>query len=238
MSMTAIQLVNAACYEIGETPPAALFGATDTRGLQFLNVFYAIGRDLRQKKPWPQLKKAYTFTSSAVAGYALPTDFFTGLFESGRNTTNRYSLIGSLSDADYNFLADGYLLNGLEASFRIFGLPGTNQFQYLPSTDTGSTILFDYISTNWIKTGASTFAEAITADSNTCVFDDDIMILGVQWKWKQMKGLENGWQALRADYDKKIAKAFTRYEGSKRVSMVTPVGYFQTFNSPEGNFRS
>lgn len=56
-------------------------------------------------------------------------------------------------------------------------------------------------------------------DSDLCLFDDDIMIDGMRWAYKQAKGQD--FQQLRADWEDSIKGANARFEGIVRGNMAT-----------------
>lgn len=233
--MNVLQIVQAFCYETGLNPvPTTLLSVTSPTYNQYLYLFYAVGRDLLQAKCWLQLKRTHTITT--VAGdtaYALPADFYCSLFDTAWNTTQKWKLAGPLNDSRYDEFLYGYGVYTNQTYYRIFGRNGTDQFQIQPEPSNAETLKFDYVSHHWIN-NAGTWSETITSDSATIAFDDDLMILGMKWKWNQQKGTE--YAAMQAEYYDKIGKAQARWKGDRKVSLSAYEFWSLLPNVPEGNF--
>lgn len=55
-------------------------------------------------------------------------------------------------------------------------------------------------------------------DSDLCLFDDELMIEGMRWAYKQAKGLE--YLDLKAEWERNVNAAFARFNGPTRFSMA------------------
>lgn len=232
--MNVLEMVQGFCYETNIPAPSTLLSLTDPASLQLLHLFYATGRDLRQAKCWIQLKRTHSITTAGSADdYPLPSDFFCSLFDTAWNATQKWKLIGPLNDSDYNQFLYGYGVYTNQTYYRIFGRPSVDQFELQPVPPDGETITFDYISNAWIN-NAGTWGETISTNAATTAFDDDLMILGLKWRWYQMKGLD--FVALRAEYEDKIGKAQARWRGDRKVLLSTSDFWNFAPNVPEGSF--
>jgi len=273
-----------------------LFGSTNTADLQLLNLFYAVGRDVLQRRFWPQLKRNATITlTSGRNKYPLPEDFYAPLPKSYWDRTNKWQMVGPLWDDAWNYRLYGYATSENKRAFRIFGPdqnPSTSggQFQVDPTPGTSGAILsFDYISKSWlfppnwsaseagitvgkyrnasgniykcsaISTGTtgttppshttgpavdggvtwlyiSAAYEAIQSDTDVCLFEDDLMILGLKAWFREAKGLE--YQKIRADYEANVDEAFARWNPLPKLSLADGDIYLAGLNPnvPEGGF--
>lgn len=237
--MNVLQIIQSFCYEINIPAPASgLASTTDPAYLQLVYLFYATGRDLRQAKCWPQLKKTYSFTTSnGVATYALPTDFYASLLDTYWDATDKWKMAGPLTDAKYNELFYGYATFSNRIYFRVFGQTSANQFALQPTPGTTNLDLtYDYITKNWILHSA-TWQETITADTDTVAFDDDMMILGMKWKWFQMKDYDQQ-ESFRQEYMSKINFAQARWAASRKTDLFPTPAFLAGLdpNIPEGSY--
>lgn len=240
MGQTVIQLIQGFCRKTNiPDPSTSLASATDPNTRQLVNLFYEVCRDLRSKKCWPQLKKDFSFnTVNGVSSYAMPTDFYCTLLDTYWDRTNRWKLRGPETDARYNELLFGYAVIANQTHFRIFGLPGENQFQVTPTPGAGPlTLGFNYISSSFIKNSTTgVWGETITFDADTCAFDDDLMLLGMSVNWPNNKGLQ--YEKYLADYNRLIQDAMARWQGSRKTRL-SPEQYWPAAfypNIPEGNW--
>lgn len=157
---TALGLVQAACYSGNLPAPAALVGGTDATVLQYLNLFYDTGRELRQKRWWPQLKKKFTIT--LVTGqqqYQLPQDFYASLPQTQWDQANRWELLGPTTDREWQYRTYGYVTIENRKAYKVWGTdinPSSLSFgQFFidppPTTaNAGTTLTLEYISKSWL----------------------------------------------------------------------------------------
>jgi hypothetical protein len=60
-----------------------------------------------------------------------------------------------------------------------------------PTPTAGHTWAFEYISKDWIvDTAGTTYKQYFTADSDKVLLPDEILTLGLEWRWKAEKGLD------------------------------------------------
>lgn len=238
--MNVLQIIQSFCYETNQPAPSTLLSVTDPAVNQLISLFYAVGRDLRQAKCWPQLKRTHSFnTVSTDYQYALPADFYCSILDTYWDTTNKWKMYGPITDSTFNQLKNGLATVSSTYYFRVFGRLGSDQFEIYPTPGTSvSTLQFDYMSSYWLGTGSApyTWSEAIVADTDVCAFDDDLMILGLRSKWNQAKGLD--YADLQADYANRVSAAQARFAGNKIINMYPsgPLAAGLFPNIAEGNW--
>lgn len=175
---TVLSLIQAGCYESNITPPSAFVVTSDPYAKQLLNLFYATGRELRQKMWWPQLKKQWNII--LVPGqrtYMLPADYYQSLIATFWDQQNKWQMIGPLTDEEWNYRVYGYVTIENRKAFRIIG-PNSNpnglggQFMIDPipnSTNINANITFEYISKSWLLPKYWVPSTAYTSGSSTYV---------------------------------------------------------------------
>lgn len=74
------------------------------------------------------------------------------------------------------------------------------------------------------------------SDNDECLFDSDLMIQGMDWAYKRVKGQD--FQSQRADWEQELKSAFARFNGPTRVNMADQIsGYDELWpNVPLGNW--
>lgn len=175
MAKTVLQLIQRACYEAHLTNvPSALTGATDSDALQLLHLFYAVGRDLRGARCWPQLKRWHFIELEAGRSqYPLPEDYYSALPNTHWDAENSWNLEGPLSDAKWQAQTLGYVTLENRKGFRVFG-PDINasdsrgQFLITPTpgdSQAGQFVYFEYISKSWIIPPLWTASETSVAEN-------------------------------------------------------------------------
>lgn len=233
--MNVLQIIQAACYEANLPAPTAVSGATDPAILQLVNLFYNVGRELRQAKCWPQMKRTHTITtSSSDNAYALPSDFYASTLDTFWDQANKWKVAPALTDSRMNELLYGYATFSNRTFYRVFGRPNSDQITLYPTPSDTHTLTFDYLSKDWIL-HSSTWQETISGDTDTTLFDDDLLILGLKGRLYREKGWE--WQSYDAEFKSRIEQAQARFQGSLKgimFPMYSFDGYFP--NIADGNF--
>lgn len=76
--------------------------------------------------------------------------------------------------------------------------------------------------------------EALVTDSDLCVFDDDIMILGLKWKFLQANRRE--YEDFKAEWDQRLDSAFARLNNGRVFNMANGASVVGRQPLPEGGF--
>ena len=79
----------------------------------------------------------------------------------------------------------------------------------------GETITYEYLSAYPWRAG-SVNQELATADTDEWRLDRRLLVMGVKWRWKKEKGMED-WQADFAAYQKYVSTVRGRNEGAKTL---------------------
>jgi hypothetical protein len=193
--------------------PSAVVSSTDASTMQLLRLFYKEGQALRRSIDWVLLLETETFVASASIDQGIPTDFFrmTKTPEIWNDSTN-LPLIGPVSARDWTAL-NAVTVSTLSQYWRF----QSNNLQIYPPRN-GDTIRFDYIKANWIDNGLQEDADE---DDDNVLFPEELMELGILWRWKQAKGL---------DY----AEEMRDYELAKMAFTVQQEGGGKSYNVGSG----
>jgi len=289
------EIAETVCNSINMQPLIGLYGSLDSNARQLLALIEEVGRDLRNTRAFPQLKKIYTFTTvNGQASYNLPNDFFCKSLDTEWDTSNKWKLLGPETDSMFNERVYGYVELENRTSYRMFGnndtgYGGSGQFHITPTPGTSPvTLSFEYTSKNYIlprtwttgffadwdsycfsagriyftTAGGTTgttppvhssgsvsdggviwtaqpldFAyERATSDADRLVFEDEVILLGVKYKFLQSKGLDYS-EPLDA-YTRYKNTAIARWQGNKRIDLSGPylIPSGLNPNVPDGNW--
>lgn len=148
--MTLLTLLTDAANETGITPPTSVVGSSNLETKQLLSLVYREGEHLRMAYDWPQLTKEYTFsTTNGTAAYALPDDF--ERFANGTfwDRSHHWEMMGPISAIEWQQIKSGTATSAPRRRFRIKGASDT-RFYLDPTPTSTDTLVFEYISQNWI----------------------------------------------------------------------------------------
>jgi hypothetical protein len=124
-------------------------------------------------------------------------------------------MVGPISDPAFNERLYGQGSNS-HAAWRIFGPdanPASSGGQFYidpPPANNTDVYTFDYITKNLFYTSNyATGSETITADTDVPLFDDDIVLKGVEWRYRESKG--QSFDTQKAEHDMLLNAAVSRW---------------------------
>ena len=232
--MTLLTICQDAAKLIGIPSPNAVTSSTDTSVIQLLSCANEEGKSLVQSYPWNVIVKEGSFTTAAAesqgAMTTIATDF--GRFSNNtmwNRTTNR-KYYGPITDSEWQRLK-ATVSSGVTNYFRIRG----NLLIIQPNPTASQSVFFEYISKNWvIASGSSANADKFSGDSQTSVLEEDLITLGVVWRFLKIKGLP--YEQQYVEYQTRLAD-YQMQDGAKPIlQMGGPRAGILAVNEPEGNY--
>jgi hypothetical protein len=211
--MTLLSIARNASDRLGLTRPTSVATSTDQSVLTLLGLAQEEGKALAGRHTWQVLQTEYTFsTSNGTASYALPSGFDQLIKETVYNRTSRRRVVGDISPAQWQEI-QASLVTMVNPAFRIRG----SLFYITPTPSATETVAYEYISKNWCQSALSVGQSAWAADTDTGILDEELMTLGVIWRFKQSKGLD--YSEAMNNYEIEVAKAI--FKDGARVRIDT-----------------
>lgn len=209
-------MIRSVCARKGITQPIAVVSSSDPMIQQMLGLANEEGQDLSSRYPWQVLQNESTFLTVATESQGVLTTLAgTGfryiLNEIMWNRDLRRPVFGPLQPYQWQQLR-AQNITGPWNQFRIRG----NAVRFIPAPAAGQTIAFEWISKFW-ATGAGGDAGNWAADADTGLLDEDIMTLGVLWRWLKSKGLSYAEEYTQ--YERLVADAMARDSGKPVLNM-------------------
>ena len=171
-----------------------------------------------------------TFTQTM---YDLPLDWDRQINRTHWDRTNHWEMVGPKSAQEWQWLMGGIVATGPRVRYRILG----GKFQIWPVEVSTSQIAYEYVSNNWIyATGqTATSKSSFSADTDTCIFRDRLMIAGMKLKFWQSKGLDT--TSFQRDFDNEYGKAMAQDHGAPTLSLAPMMDtvLISPLNIPDGN---
>lgn len=191
--MSLLSIITNAAIDLNLAAPTAVANSTDTQVLQLLNLLNRDGKDLVRRFDWQRLTKEASFTTVATEEQTTladigADDFARMVDETMNNRTQHWRVLGPLSAQEWQRRKSLGAQVGVVNSFRIRG----DSILFYPTPRAGDSIYFEYISENWVQSSSGTPKAAFSADDDTTLLDEDILTLGVKWRFLKAKGLDYG----------------------------------------------
>ena len=152
----------------------------------------------------------YTLTK---VKYSMPSDYDRQIDNTHWDKSKHWIMLGPETAQQWEWLISGYISTGPRIRYRIFG----NYFQIWPCIGTADVLGFEYMSNAWASSSLGVAQATLTADTDTCIYPDVLMVLGLKNKYFQVKGLGPIYQE---DYDKQLSIAKANDSGSPTLSFA------------------
>lgn len=157
-----------------------------------------------------------TFTLGKVR-YAMPSDYDRKVDRTDWDKSKHWEMLGPETAQQWEWLLSGYIATGPRIRYRIFG----GYYQIWPMVTTSEVLGFEYVSNAWASSSGGTAQTSILADTDTCIFPDRLMVLGLKQKYFEAKGFDAS--AFQRDYNAQLQIAMANDAGSPTLSMAPRV---------------
>jgi hypothetical protein len=201
--------------------------------LQLLAFANKEGKEQARRFDWQKLQKEATFTTLATEIQTtlatVASDFGRILNETMWNRTANWRVGGPLNPEEWQRKKASAAQVGIGNWFRIRG----GSILFYPTPTAGESIYFEYISNQWCESSTGTDQSAWADDDDVALIDEEIIRLGVIWRFKKSKGLDYS-EDFRT-YEMALIDLFGPDAGKAVIDMTGEVEGFGV-NLPEGSW--
>jgi hypothetical protein len=233
--MTALQIVQQACGELGLPVPDAVAGTTEETNIQMLALLNSAGYDLAANYQWEELTRTQLVNLNAVDDlYDLPTDYNFYLDSTGWDRTNRWPLLGPVSSQEWQAL----VASKVQAVSRTYYRLVNKKLEFWPKPVSDRVIALEYNSLAWVQNGLdpTQYLTRIEHDSDTPVLNDWLLVKFLKLKTWAAKGFDT--TMLTAEFQNMFNSISAKSKGSRVLSLAPKTGtvFIGVQNVPEGNW--
>jgi hypothetical protein len=213
-----ISMIQEVCGRIGIVKPNAVISNTDPQIIQLASIANGEGQDLARRYAWQILQKETSFTTVATQVQGAIGTIAPGyryiINDTIWNRSLRRPVFGPNSPQTWQ-QQKAFNINGPWNQFRI----QNDNINFFPTPTAGQSCFFEYISKYWCTSqDGSASRTSWLADSDVGLLDEEIMQLGIIWRWKQTKGLQ--YAEDMASYERFVADATARDGGKQRLNLA------------------
>lgn len=171
------------------------------------------GKELALRHTWSVLQKIETHAALAaedqgtLASIAADISIHHIRHMTMWNRTTTRRIEGPLSPREWEDLKGSGIAYAWD-HFRIYG----GKLYITPAPAENDVIAFEYISKNWCQSSGGTAQSAWAADTDTGILDEDLMELGITWRFLRGEGFDYAEEFN--DYERRVMQA-TSMDGSK-----------------------
>lgn len=170
----------------------------------------------------------------ATQDYALPSDFSKMISRTNFDRTDHWSNLGPKSAQEWQWLQSGNISTAPRYRYRTFG----NKLRFFPAPTSVTNMVYEYISTYWVyASGGSAPTKAkFTLDTDTSIFPDDVMVLGLKYQWYRTNGLDFALPLAEFMRALDVAKAQDQDNPTLNLSPAMPSQLLNISAIPEGSW--
>ena len=150
----------------------------------------------------------------AQTAYDLPFDFERITNRTQWDKSKHWEALGPEDAQQWQWLKSGYISTGPRIRWRILD----NQFQIWPVMNTQEYLGWEYKSKGWVRAADGTVKNSFTADSDTTVFDDRLLVLFTKMKYWGIKGFDT--TVVSQDYQRVLTIAKANDKGAPNLSFA------------------
>jgi hypothetical protein len=192
------------------------------------STYSIVGTNVPQDTYVDQVIDAHTITTTQLSSatsiggsvtfsktiYDLPPDYETITDNTHWDKTKHWQMLGPVDAQQWQWLKSGYISTGPRVRWRILG----GEFQIWPPYNTQEYLGFEYRSRGFVKDATGQVKNSFTADTDTTVLDDTIIVLATKLKYFQIKSFDT--TALQQDYQRYLSVAKANDKGSATLSFA------------------
>lgn len=231
--MTLLSICQDAASAVGFPRPSSIAGSSDETSRRLFRLANQEGKELARRHDWEVLIKEASFTTVATESQGalttIASDFDRIVNGTMNDRTENEPVMGPLSSTEWQRLKADEVEVASYSWFRIRGA----EVLFYPTPPAGNSIYFEYVSTDWCQSSGASAQSAWAADNDTGILSEELITLGLVWRFKKSLGLPYGDEfneyenAVRQDAAREGAAATLNMGGDKLRDVV---------NLPNGNF--
>jgi hypothetical protein len=131
-----------------------------------------------------------TYTGTSITfekvQYPLPSDYESTVPRTHWDLSKHWEMLGPESPQQWEWLLSGFIATGPRIRWRLLG----KYFQIWPGVSTNELLGYEYRSKGWALSSTNVVKDSFTADTDTCIYPDRLMVLATKLKYFEAKGFD------------------------------------------------
>lgn len=231
--MTALSIIANATARLGLNVPSVVFASTDQQVIQLRTLMNQEGLEVSSRHNWVVLQTQWEFSTvaTAIQVSAIASDFDHIINDSMWDRTSDRPVYGPLNAQEWQREKAGPTFTSVYYAFRFRG----TDLMMTPTPASGLSVFYEYVSTLWAENASGSGLTVMTADTDVSRMPEEMITLGVIWRFKAAKGLD--YSQDYKTYSDFVEESVARDGGAPMLNlgMTMPYRRYQP-NVPEGNW--
>lgn len=150
--------------------------------------------------------------------YDLPSDYEALVPRTMWDKSKHWEMLGPEDAQQWEWLLAGYISTGPRVRWRLF----SGYFQIFPGFSNAEYLGFEYRSKGWAESSVGAVKNSFTADSDTCIYPDRLMVNATKLKYFEAKGFDT--TAMYRNYEEEMEAAKALDMSSANLSFAPRPG--------------
>lgn len=220
--MTVLTIAQQFARRTGLPQPSTVLGSSDAQVLQIAALIEEEGNDLASRGAWEGITFEALHTTLALEDQGTIESIAPGYKYVKNQTiwdrTDSLPVIGPVDGPEWQAMK-GLTNTGPRYMYRIRG----GKLLSNPAPAAGNTWAFEYVSKYWILgADGTTYKQYFTLDTDTLLLPEELILMGLRWRWLREKGLD--YAELFRTYEMQVKDALGR-DGGKAVLNMNSGGW-------------
>jgi len=231
-----LSIINSCARRLSLVTTTSVTASQDRQIQQLWELLNEEGKQLARRYPWQALVNEWTFdtVNGITQSAAIPPDFDRFINNTTFDRSTRRGVVGPVTAQRWQAMQAQPIVALVYLSYRM----RTGDYIMFPTPAAGHHIYLEYVSNCW-ATGDPTQPDpgpktSFTQDTDTTLLDEELMTLGVRWRFQSAKGVDYS-EAMKT-YEREVEQAIARDGGATELT-TTPRPIDPTrINLPDGYF--
>jgi len=214
--VTLLSLVQEAAPLCSLQPPSTCFGTSQETPVLLRTLANREIRELSRRHEWPQLVKEHAFQSVAqeLQTNALPADLGRIIPETFFNRDSDWRVFGPLTPQEWSY----QVTQGLTSAITHLWMRQAAGLRIYPAPAANMTLAYMYQSDRAVIGADAVAKAAFTADTDTCALPEELVTLGVVWRYLSQKGMDYA-EALKS-YELAVVREVESWRAARKLSII------------------
>lgn len=210
--MTILSVAKDASKVIGIDEPDVLLSSTERQYVELLMIAQEMAERIARGHEWQKFSRIHTLTGDGTTeDFSLPDDYDRMLVKSQVWSSSLETPLSPISDLDKWLGLEVQSFDFVVNAWTIYG----GLMHIKPALATSVTAKFFYQSNLIVAPASGANKATFTADTDTFRLDEQLLKLGIIWRWKESKG--QAYAEWMQDYEELKERLVTRDKGSRMI---------------------
>jgi hypothetical protein len=215
--MTILSVAQDACKLIGVEVPTGLLASTDREHVELVAVATEMAQRIARGHQWQLFSRIHTITGDGTTeDWSLPSDYDRMPVKAQLWSSALETALSPITDIDKWLEMDVQSFDFVVNAWTIYG----GQIHIKPALASGVTVKFFYQSNLIVAPEAGANKTGFTLDTDSFRLDEQLLKLGIIWRWKESKG--QSYAEWLDDFEELKERLVVRDKGSRVLRIGQP----------------